>query len=387
MSSTTNHRAADFPRVGPEPGQGARVAPAAHPAPQSYADCVAADVAARYGVRVTGPVQIIPRGVSGLPDAAHQDSWRSLVLKLRANNARVRRVVSAQRKELAEAEDTTPQLPKPQPRAARLIERDHLIRQLVADGKTAGQIAREIGLSRKGAYAAIRVLGLRAVAEVREPKTGKLRTGRKPVIDHVARAAEIRRMLAAGSSREDIAAHFGFKRDSLKRIFNKYKIAAPKPPSAPRSVPVDQAEVVSLYRSGLTVLRIAKQLRRGTATIIDALKAAGIERKPKAVRDVAAARRQVVDLHAQGKTVLQIIAETGMTRKRVMLALDKNGLQPNFGPVQKPRKRPKIKMISEQVRAQIIEMAAQRVGMKRIAAEVDLPWRRVAAIIDASQDT
>ena len=157
MNSTTNHRAAACPRVGPEPGQGARVSPAAHPAPQSYAARVAAEVAARYGVQVTGPVQIIPRGVSGLPDVMHQDSWRSRVHKLRANHDRVRRVVSAQRAE--RAEEDAPKVRTAPPRAARLIERDHLIRQLVAAGKTTGQIAREIGLTRGGAHTAIKALG------------------------------------------------------------------------------------------------------------------------------------------------------------------------------------------------------------------------------------
>lgn len=124
MSSTTNHRAADFPRVGPEPGQGARVAPAAISIPrastssperveggpalaasgrlQSYADRVAADVAARYGVRVTGPVQIIPRGVSGLPDAAGKlDSWMAMRDATWRNSERIRRVQAAKANENA----------------------------------------------------------------------------------------------------------------------------------------------------------------------------------------------------------------------------------------------------------------------------------------------
>lgn len=388
---TVLHRVAAFPRIARDPDL-RRAQPPATTCDPAYSAAVAAEVAARYGVAVICPVQIIPRGVSGLPDVTDQDSWRQMKDRLRANQARVQRVVKARVKERAAAEpEAQPKVRVPPPRAARLIERDHLIRTMVAAGKSSAEIAQAIDLTICGARSAIAALGLRAKSAPRPVKAPVERAPRaKPkgrvTVDHAGRAAEIARLIATGKTRDEVAAHLGFARRSLDRMICQYKLDVPRMRSMPQPV-VDVARIVSLYQRKTPICTIAKETHHGTETVIAALKSAGVYRRTIDFDAVAANRKRVADLHERGMSAPQIRAETGLTRKQVELALAAFGLKPRAGAAEPGAKRgtkPKGPlMLTDAIKAQIGAMAAQGFGAAEIAGRLGMSEARVGAIVAA----
>ncbi len=98
-------------------------------------DEIAAEVAARYGVTVQpGAVQIIPRGVSGIPIG---EDWKSRRQVEYANRMRIARINAAAAR-------------KPADVGVPLLEgenRQDAIRRLRAEGCTLAVIAASVGIS------------------------------------------------------------------------------------------------------------------------------------------------------------------------------------------------------------------------------------------------
>jgi len=185
-------------------------------APPEYAAEVAAQIAARYGVTVTGPVKIVAQGTSGLPLPWEEVglSWKDRNEAMRRNQKRIARVVGLQPQEPDE-----PRTRMPPPRPARLIQREADVRRLAKEGLTAHAISVALKTTRETVYQTARRLGITIVAHHR---------GTSPEI--ADRLERIREMGASGMTRGEIAAALGMKHITVKNIVAKNGIAcAPTP--------------------------------------------------------------------------------------------------------------------------------------------------------------
>ena len=160
-------------------------------------------------------------------------------------------------------------------------ERRERYRQLVAEGKTAAEIAATLGVSRKGVYITLRRLGLKAKpAERTTPQP----TG--PTEQTRAYAEKIREMVAAEWKTSAIGEALGISQSRVYQIANAF---------------------------GIDTNRM------------------GLGQKPDEAK-----RQRYRDLHAKGLTSREIAAELGVSKRSVTAMLAKLGLPRNDPPGQAP---------------------------------------------------
>lgn len=280
----------------------------------TYEQTVAAEVAARYGLPVIGAVQIIPRGVSGLPEYGN---WIAQRDAQRANQARIRRVVATQ-------EPPAPKTRTPAPRPERLVQRDAQLRQMAEQGMTASAISQRLGITRNAVYAAARTLGVEITRQVRErkPKKPQVRTPKpeRVKIDHTPR---IREMAEAGAGTHEISAAIGISRAHVSQLARRAGLNVPK---APRRAPTEaldrHQQVLRAHLAGLHPAAICSSLglsREKVRRSLLALKV--VPNRAKRVTDMGGFAVAVRSLRNDGLSYAAIAIALGVPKPRVAQVL------------------------------------------------------------------
>lgn len=193
-----------------------------------YAARVAAEVSARYGLTVPAAVvQVVPHGVSGLPQAV----WDGQHLVYAANIAKPKG--SGWRGYGKHLPESRRGLVNPD-----LQDRRKKVADLHAKGLSDGQIAAALGIEHKVDRADRRALQLRAnLAPVK----------RGPRTQTEVRIDQMRRLLAEGKSRAEMAAIFGISDRTLRSIAYEARIDLPK--LRPQPAVVRRERIAQLRRA------------------------------------------------------------------------------------------------------------------------------------------
>lgn len=332
----------------------------------TYEQIVAAEVAARYGLPVIGAVQIIPRGVSGLPlpwEAGN--TWIAQRERQRANEARIRRVVATQ-------EPPAPKTRTPAPRPERLVQRDAQLRQMAAQGMTASAISQRLGITRNAVYAAARKAGVEIVRQVggrkAKPKPPKVE---RVKVDHTPR---IREMAEAGAGTREISAAIGICRSYVSEIALAAGIKITKRVAAEKVAArkrMDADRAVELYRQGKTIQQIAAELRREVKTVSYALNSKGIKRSP-ITAETLDLRQQVLQAHRTGLAPMAIALKLEVTRERVLRAMKALGVKPH---------KAKRVIDTEGFAASVHRLRREGLSIVAIAVALAVPKSRVERVL------
>lgn len=295
---------------------------------------IADEIAARYGVPVKCQVQIIPQGVTGLPDPTIKRSWKEAQAhrrRIENRQIRFRRAVEKAAepqkaiKPPAAPRPVAPKIAKP-PVEAKAKERANLLRELVGQGMTPQQIANRLGIRRKSVYEALAKIGVKAKRDVphaadRSPK---------PSVDD--RASSIRALAESGMNSQQIADHIGLGRKYVMHLARESGIKVKATPLPKRGGPVDIQAISLMYIEGASIRQIAKTMRRSDETINAALDECGIRRRERVKAKPVKAKAQVKDqVKAQVKRAVitgsawQVVADMagrGMAKADIATALD-----------------------------------------------------------------
>ena len=287
----------------------------------TYAEAIAAEIAARYGVPVMpGAFQRIPRGVSGLPDPlapvpldVSRKRYMAAHYAGNANRARTARLRRAE--EAAQAEQAAAQ-PKPAPltpdeRAARDKARKADARHAAAvateaklramEGQPVEAVAAALGFTVAGTRKLATQKGVRLIVTGAATKTKV--TDAERTANHaraVAAAAEANRQrrikrddairaLADGiRTRAQIAAMTGEKPWRVDKVLVGYVCAGdePSPPVAPPDA------VQAALDEGLTLAQIAVRLQCSDNTISKRIKDHGLKRAFHPPKEPASAKER-----------------------------------------------------------------------------------------------
>jgi transposase len=343
----------------------------------THAEAIAAEVAARYGIAVNpAVVQIIPRGVSGLPDPlapktreeskrAYTGAWYGAV-KAKQRQAKFQRVALRE----AAAKEPRPVTPPEVLREramARKRDARHAASEAIAATITAmaEQPIADIAAAVRLSELAVRRLATKrgiALVEVQKPKAKRtapeaLLIGRSALNERKkAEAAERRARvwaLADGKrTRREIAEALGENWHFVKRALSGYAIVcadpAPKPVAAPKAARklISPDDVQRLLNERLTQRQIADALGFNLSTVTHCVAkhklsrpeplprpiGAPAPRKPSAWQAEHAATRERVRLAAaEIGTIPEIAARVGISRMAAQRHLNALGLCPEGG--------------------------------------------------------
>jgi|GEM_PF-5588942 len=334
---------------------------------------IAAEVAARYGVQCKPDVvQVVPRGVSGLPGYEYveriglrqvdgksgRDTVKAMIGAGVREAARKRRLAVAKAKEEADAPPAVKaykpkrKLGPRSPDDPRMVAaRERLERTMGFAGKgdkTVRQIADFLGISWNAAqnYCRLRQIPYRvpekgAVAQVRRQKKVEAAQKREALAARREKVAELfkqgwtapRIQQEVGSTRNEV--HVDLKRLGLKRADYPALITTPKKSNHPppkrrleemKAIAAERrAKVVVMRAEGKTVRQIAEALGVGSSTITDDILQLGLNNSTRGHVGNPAFVRQVKAMRARKMTVREIAAVIGVnwsTVHRIMKKLE-----------------------------------------------------------------
>lgn len=310
----------------------------------SYEQSVRDDVAARYGVPVTGAVQIVPRGASGI--FTETPVWNGLALvypslkgetgqalrdaqkRAADNHARQQKFERAAKK----AEAARSAKPKPPTLSEMYGER---IRVLAAQGMTGAEIAADINLNVDTARTIAGKLGIR-IKRAARGSAPRVRTAPKVrayrVQAEAERRAEIRHKLDAGVSQFEIFEALLVYRRTFCRDLEALGVTPEPMPARSlnrRQVSVGVVgKVTALHAEGKINSVIAEELGVNVVTVRRALKVSGLKghSAPSVTPEQQKRRDEIVALRLSGMSYRGIIAKLGTSTVGVAAALKAAGL-------------------------------------------------------------
>jgi transposase len=265
-----------------------------------------ARIAAAYGcVNVPPAVKVIPRGVSGLPDPWGPGmSWKQ------------RNQISWDNRKPKKQQETRVD------EIARMAERGATVKQIMAEtGLNDGSVRKYLSLAKITPPPAVRVPDARTIAAK-------------------ARAARFAASVAAGKTRDELAAEFGFKREYVKKyafavgvkLVRQYKSKG----NDTRPMAEIEAEtkarhdaIIQAFRDGQAIREIAATQNISERVIYRVLAAAGLreKRQTDSPETIAARSRQILAMHATGASYADIMAAVGCSYKQIVRAVQKAGAQ------------------------------------------------------------
>jgi transposase len=337
----------------------------------THAEAVAAEVAARYGIPVSpAVVQVIPRGVSGLPDPtapvspaeakkAFTGAWyRSLNNRMRA--AKFERAAAKR------AEDAKPKRVKADPEVLRAARNAKKVDARLAAATAIAERLRGMAdrpLPEVCSALAMSEIGVRRLAtrwgialtippKPKRTASEALLLGRKTINDRrIIEAAERKARvwsLADGTrTRAEIAALLGENLNYVDRALKGYRlIVAPKSPvsKADPGPRINPDDVQAALTEGLTLEQIAKRLGFHRSTVSDCIARHKLERPVKPANPKARIRtkpgqksdwRQAQDeirakvaaMAPHGGTMWQMAQALGVSRQVVQRHMTALGLK------------------------------------------------------------
>lgn len=360
----------------------------------SYEQSVIDEIAARYGVPVTGTVQIVPRGASGIftetpvwnglalvypSQMGHGNGLRDAQKRARANYARKQKFERAAKK--AEASEKVSE--RREPTLAGLY--GGRVRFLAEQGKPARQIAAEAGICVDTVRNIARYLGIPIThaksgpkPRERAPKVKALPKQKAPTQASIRieaareRRVKLAQLLTDGITQREAFKALGVSRKSFSgdlKALGVQKVADYGCTQASRAQAAAEtaAKAVNLYASHMTSFQIAEAIGCSVKTVNRALAAKGLT----PIKADEAVRRRAEDVRKRreaGMTFRAIAADLGLTPATVHEAL--YGQKPRPKRVRKPRPDKRGAMLARfaERRQQIADMLAQGLKYRDIVA-------------------
>lgn len=305
----------------------------------SYEQSVIAEVQARYGAPVTGGVQVIPQGKSGMPEIYWDDKEGQLRYRqaggetLNGPNTiqhakNVMRSAHMRKQKFERAAKKAEQPPKPARKPSLGEMYGGRIQFLAAEGKTGPETAEETGLK----LDTMRTIASRLGIDIPRVK----RIGNTKPVGCISakvkeRRAAIVELLAAGKTQGAILDGLDVSaktfREDLRVLGLKADLRGSEKAAWPARRCVSDktcASVMELHAKGLTSRQIADSLGVHEATVRRSLRVTGASANvaPRKVKpEILERRALIISLSAAGMSYRQIREKTGASLSCIGTAL------------------------------------------------------------------